>query len=169
MAGESYSSPGVQAATSGPHPRILQGATAVSPATASGDGRRREGPRRRRRVEEMTATAPFRLGSVALPVYLPSLLFAIGEGAIIPIIPISADRLGAPLAVAGFIAALLMVGQLIGDIPSGAIVGRVGERTAMLGSAVVAPVGLVLCLLAPAPWVLALRLLVIGVATASVA
>src|SRR3954454_18299039 len=132
-------------------------------------GRTPNARRARRRVEEMTDPAAFRLGSVALPVYLPSLLFAIGEGAIIPIIPISADRLGAPLAVAGFIAALLMVGQLIGDIPSGAIVGRVGERNAMLGSAVVALVGLVLCLLAPAPWVLALGVLVIGIATASFA
>ena len=117
----------------------------------------------------MTESAPFRLGSVALPVYLPSLLFATGEGAIIPIIPVAADRLGAPLALAGLIAALLMVGQLIGDVPSGAIVARVGERNAMLGSAVAALAGLVLCLVAPAPAVLALGVLVIGIATASFA
>lgn len=117
----------------------------------------------------MTDAAPFRLASVALPVYLPSLLFATGEGAIIPIIPVSADRLGAPLALSGFIAALLMVGQLLGDVPSGAIVARVGERNAMLGSAVVALGGLVLCLLAPTPGVLGLGVLVIGVATASFA
>lgn len=117
----------------------------------------------------MTQTAPFRLGSMALPVYLPSLLFATGEGAIIPIIPVSAYRLGAPLALSGLIAALLMVGQLIGDIPSGAIVARVGERNAMLGSAIVALAGLVICLVAPVPAVLALGVLVIGVATASFA
>lgn len=117
----------------------------------------------------MTETAPFRLGSVALPVYLPSLLFATGEGAIIPIIPVAADRLGASLALSGLIAALLMVGGLVGDIPSGAIVARIGERNAMLGSAVVALAGLVLCLVAPAPGVLALGVFVIGVATASFA
>ena len=115
------------------------------------------------------ATAPFRLGSVALPVYLPSLLFATGEGAIIPIIPIQATHLGASLPLAGFIAALLMVGQLIGDLPSGVIVARVGERGAMIGSAAAALIGLALCLLAPVPLVLAAGVLVIGVATASFA
>jgi MFS family permease len=117
----------------------------------------------------VTSTEPFRLGSVALPVYLPSLLFAVGEGAILPIIPVAAVRLGASLALAGFIAALVMVGTLIGDIPSGWIVAKVGERTAMLGSAVAALVGLICCLLAPNPAVLGLGVLLIGVATASFA
>jgi MFS family permease len=82
----------------------------------------------------MTTAPAFRLGSVALPVYLPSLLFAIGEGAVIPVIPVDAARLGGSLALAGFISALIMVGTLIGDIPSGLIVAKVGERNAMLGS-----------------------------------
>jgi MFS family permease len=117
----------------------------------------------------VTAVQPFRLGSVALPVYLPSLLFAIGEGAVIPVIPVDAARLGGSLALAGFISALLMVGTLIGDVPSGWIVARVGERNAMLGSAVVAFAGLALCYLAPVPAVLALGVLLIGFATASFA
>ncbi len=116
-----------------------------------------------------TAHEPFRLGSVALPVYLPSLLFATGEGAIIPIIPIAAVHLGASLALAGFIAALITVGQLIGDLPSGWIVARVGERNAMLGSAAAALVGLVIALLAPNPAVLAVGVLLVGIATASFA
>ena len=117
----------------------------------------------------MTEPERFRLGSAALPVYLPSLLFAIGEGAVIPIIPVDAVRLGGSLALAGFISALLMVGTLIGDLPSGWIVSRVGERNAMLGSAVAALGGLALCYLAPVPAVLGLGVLVIGVATASFA
>ena len=117
----------------------------------------------------VTEPVRFRLGSAALPVYLPSLLFAIGEGAVIPIIPVDAVRLGGSLALAGFISALLMVGTLIGDLPSGWIVSRVGERTAMLGSAVAALLGLVLCYLAPVPAVLGLGVLIIGIATASFA
>lgn len=117
----------------------------------------------------MTTAGSFRLGSVALPVYLPSLLFAIGEGAIIPIIPVDAARLGGSLALAGFVSALIMIGTLIGDIPSGWIVAKVGERTAMLGSAVAALAGLVLCLLATTPAVLGLGVLLIGIATASFA
>ena len=117
----------------------------------------------------MTTTEPFRIGTVALPVYLPSLLFATGEGAIIPIIPVAAVHLGASLALAGFIAALITVGQLIGDLPSGWIVARIGERNAMLGSAVAALLGLVVALLAPNPFVLAIGVLLVGIATASFA
>ena len=117
----------------------------------------------------MTDPERFRLGSAALPVYLPSLLFAIGEGAVIPIIPVDAVRLGGSLELAGFISALLMVGTLIGDLPSGWIVSRVGERNAMLGSAVAALGGLALCWLAPVPAVLGLGVLIIGIATASFA
>jgi MFS family permease len=116
------------------------------------------------------STAPtFRLGSAALPVYLPSLLFAIGEGAVIPIIPVAAATLGGSIALAGFISALIMVGTLIGDIPSGWIVARVGERNAMLGSAVAALAGLLLCFVATVPAVLGVGVLLIGIATASFA
>lgn len=117
----------------------------------------------------MTTAPSFRLGSVALPVYLPGLLFSIGEGAVIPVIPVDAARLGGSLALAGFISALIMVGTLIGDIPSGWIVAKVGERTAMIGSAAAALVGLVLCILATVPAVLGLGVLLIGIATASFA
>ena len=65
---------------------------------------------------------PFRLRSVALAAFLPTLLFSIGEGAIIPIIPMVADNLGATLAIAGLIASMIMIGELVGDIPSGWIV-----------------------------------------------
>jgi MFS family permease len=117
----------------------------------------------------MTTAPSFRLGSVALPVYLPGLLFSIGEGAIIPVIPVDAARLGGSLALAGFISALIMVGTLIGDVPSGWIVARVGERNAMIGSAVAALIGIVLCIVATVPAVLGVGVLLIGIATASFA
>ncbi|SDZ08864.1 MFS transporter [Herbiconiux ginsengi] len=78
----------------------------------------------------------FRFRSIALPALLPSLLFGIGEGAIIPIIPAVASSLGAGLAGAGFIAAMIVVGQLAGDIPSGWLVSKIGERVAMISAAV---------------------------------
>lgn len=117
----------------------------------------------------MTTASPFRFGSVALPVYLPSLLFAVGEGAVIPVIPIDAARLGGSLGVAGFVSALIAVGTVVGDVPSGRIVARLGERRAMLGSAVLALLGLVACLVATTPFVLGVGVLVIGVATATFA
>jgi MFS family permease len=113
-----------------------------------------------------TAELPFRWRSIALPALLPTLLFSIGEGAIIPIIPIAAGNLGASLAIAGLVAALLMVGELIGDVPSGWLVARVGERPAMIGATLLAVVGLVLCIFAPNPLVLGIGIGLIGLSTA---
>src|SRR6478735_7351811 len=109
---------------------------------------------------------PFSFRSVALAAFLPTLLFSIGEGAIIPIIPIAAGNLGAGLAMAGFIASMIMLGELAGDIPSGWIVSRIGERRAMIGAAAVAVAGVVVCLLAPNYWVLTVGIFVVGLATA---
>ncbi|CAN5272463.1 MFS transporter [soil metagenome] len=108
----------------------------------------------------------FSFRSIALPALAPALLFAVGEGAIIPIIPVVADNLGAQLAVAGLIAAMIQVGEFIGDIPSGAIIARIGERTGMIAAALLAIVGLVGALLSPNPVVLGVSIFLIGLATA---
>lgn len=109
---------------------------------------------------------PFRFRSIALPAILPTLAFAIGEGALIPIIPIVAHNLGATLAVAGLIAAMLTIGHLFGDLPSGWVIGRVGERAAMIYAALVSIVGLALAMLSANPWVLGFAIFLIGIATA---
>ncbi|MDT0117770.1 MFS transporter [Microbacterium sp. PRF11] len=64
-------------------------------------------------------------------IYGPTLLFALGEGAVIPLIPVIANRLGADVAVAALVAAALVVGQLCGNIPAGWAVARFGERLTM--------------------------------------
>jgi MFS family permease len=109
---------------------------------------------------------PFSFRSVALAAFLPTLLFSIGEGAIIPIIPIAAGNLGASLAIAGLISSMVMLGELIGDIPSGWIVSRIGERTSMIYAAVVAILGVGVCLIAPNYWVLMGGIFLVGLATA---
>ena len=113
-----------------------------------------------------TEQQPFSFWSIALPALAPTLLFSLGEGAIIPIIPVVADNLGASLAVAGVIASMIMLGELFGDIPSGWIVSRIGERTAMIYAAILAIAGLVTAMLAPSPFVLGVGILAIGLATA---
>lgn len=113
-----------------------------------------------------TEELPFKWSSVALPAFLPTLLFSIGEGSIIPIIPTVAHSLGATLAIAGLIAAMIMVGEAIGDIPSGWLVARIGERTSMIGASFVAVIGLAICTFAPNPIVLGIGILLVGLATA---
>jgi MFS family permease len=109
---------------------------------------------------------PFRWRSVAVAALLPTVLFSTGEGAIIPVIPVVAGNLGATLALAGFVSAMLVLGELLGDIPSGVVIQQIGERTAMICASGLSVLGLVTCLLAPNPWVLAFGILVVGVATA---
>ena len=113
-----------------------------------------------------TDEPPFRFVSIAIPAILPTLAFSIGEGAIIPIIPIVAHNLGAQLAVAGLIASMILVGELFGDIPSGWIVSRIGERAGMMYASLLSIVGLGVAIVAPNPWVLGLGIFLIGLATA---
>lgn len=108
----------------------------------------------------------FSLKTVAITAFLPTLLFAIGESAVIPLIPIVASGLGASLPVAGLIGAMAMVGRLIGNIPSGWIVSRFGERNAMIGAASIASGGALVSVASDSYWVLALGVLLTGLATA---
>jgi MFS family permease len=109
---------------------------------------------------------PFELKTVALAAFGPTLLFATGEGAIIPMIPLIAADQGAGLGVLGLIAAMIMVGELVGDVPSGALVHRLGERTAMLGAAVVSVLGLLGCYFSVSPWMLGASVFLVGLSTA---
>ena len=80
----------------------------------------------------------FRVASLTRTVYLPGILFAIGQGAATPVIALVALDLGASPAMAGAIVALRGIGTLFFDLPAGQLVARVGERWAML----IATVGL---------------------------
>ncbi|HWH97299.1 MAG TPA: MFS transporter [Pseudolysinimonas sp.] len=110
---------------------------------------------------------PFRWRSVAVAVLLPTIVFSMGQFAIIPVIPALAQNLGTDLGGAALIASMLVVGQLIGDIPSGAVVARIGERRAMIAATGLALVGVVTMLLAAHPAVLGLGVLLLGIAGAA--
>ncbi len=99
---------------------------------------------------------------LAIPVYLPSLLFSIGEAGLLPIIPASAESLGADIPTAGVIAGLVMLGTLIADLPAGLVVDRFGERRAMIGASIVATLGILFSVFATNIYVLGLGILIIG-------
>lgn len=109
---------------------------------------------------------PFSWRSIVLPAYLPTLLFSLGEGAMIPVIPVVATERGASLALAGLIAAMLMVGELLGDLPAGWLVARIGERAAMIGASALASAGTLLALLVPTTSALGIGVFLLGLATA---
>lgn len=108
----------------------------------------------------------FPMRTVVLEVMVPALLFGIAIGIALPLIPTSATRLGADLATAGFVAALLPIGKIIADVPAGALASRIGDRPAMVLSAVLGILAFIGAATAQALWVLQLSVLLLGVATA---
>lgn len=80
------------------------------------------------------ADAPFRLRSVALTAYGPTVVNALGHGAVLPVLALRARELGADVGTAALVVALLGVGQLLTSLPAGALIARVGERRALVGA-----------------------------------
>lgn len=95
-------------------------------------------------------------------IYGPTLLFALGEGAVIPLLPVIAADLGADVPTAALIASALVVGQLCGNIPAGWGVARFGERITMAFGGTVAVAGVAGLLAAPSLPVLAASVFLIG-------
>ena len=87
----------------------------------------------------------FRLRSVVVSAYGPTVLEAMGYGAAIPLVPLLARELGASVGTAAFVAGLMGIGQLVMSLPAGTFIARVGERRAM---AIAAGVGTVAALAA---------------------
>lgn len=88
-------------------------------------------------------TPEFRLREVALSAYGPSVVSAIGHGAVLPMLALRARELGADLGTAAFVVALLGIGQLLASLPAGALVARIGERWALVGAGLLDAVALV--------------------------
>ena len=100
-------------------------------------------------------------------VYAPTLLFALGEGAVVPLIPVMAARMGADVAFAALVAAALVVGQLCGNLPAGWAVARIGERYTMVIAGLVSMVAVAGMALAPLLGLFALSVFLLGFCAAA--
>lgn len=88
----------------------------------------------------------FRLSSLGLGVYLPTFVFMVGEGAILPVVVASARDIGASLGLAGVLLALIGIGQILGDLPAGLLAARIGERASMAVAGAVSALGMLVAL-----------------------
>ena len=115
-----------------------------------------------------TQTAPFSLRSIAVPAFGPALLFSIGEGAILPVVALSARGLGASVAVAALVVTLIGLGSWFFNLPASLITLKFGERWAIVGAAAASAAALAAAALAPmlpaGLWLLAAAMLVVGMA-----
>ena len=108
------------------------------------------------------AEAPFRLRSLGLSVYLPTVLFAIGQGAALPVIPLFAKDLGASVAFAATIVGLRGWGTMVFDLPAGAMIARFGERRSMLFGTIALAVMPFIIMVSRSPIVFAALVFVMG-------
>lgn len=82
----------------------------------------------------MTTTpgaSEFRFRDIALAAYGPSIVNAVGHGAVLPVLALRARDLGADVSTAALVVAALGVGSLIASLPAGALIARIGERRAL--------------------------------------
>jgi MFS family permease len=97
------------------------------------------------RPDADTSSNGLSLRRIAVPVYGPSLLFGLGEGAILPIIPLVARELGASVPMAALVVALLGLGSLLNNIPASLITVRWGERWAIVAAGLWSGLAMALC------------------------
>ncbi|RKE63295.1 MFS transporter [Microbacterium sp. AG238] len=107
------------------------------------------------------------LWRLAPMIYGPTTLFGLGEGAVIPLIPVIAAQLGADVATSALVAAALVVGQLCGNLPAGWAVARIGERATMIIAGLLALVGVAAMAFAPVLGVFAASVFLIGICAAA--
>ncbi|MDQ0731189.1 MFS transporter [Arthrobacter sp. B1I2] len=112
----------------------------------------------------------FSLRSIAVAAFGPTLLFGIGQGAILPVVALSARELGASVAVAALIVTLIGLGSWFFNLPASLVTLRFGERWSIVGAAVAAGLALAAAAtsaLAPnGLWLLAAAMVVVGMSGA---
>lgn len=103
-----------------------------------------------------------RLGPVVL---VPNLFYGIGQSAIIPAVPLLAAELDPNLALAALASAMIALGQLVGTLPGGWLISKVGENATMVLAAVISIAGGLAGFLAPNVGLLIFAVLISGLAS----
>ena len=74
----------------------------------------------------------FRIRSLALTVYVPTVLMGIGQSAVLAFVVLLAGDLGASVGIASLIFAMRGLGVMAFDVPAGLLLSRIGPRRSML-------------------------------------
>ncbi len=114
----------------------------------------------------MSEPPPFSLRSIAVPAFGPSLLFGIGEGAILPVVALSVRNLGGSAALAALVVTLIGIGSLVSNLPASVLTTRYGERWAIVGASVWCALAMAICGFVPHLAAFAIGVFMIGMAAA---
>ncbi|MCU1565286.1 MAG: arabinose efflux permease family protein [Pseudarthrobacter sp.] len=113
---------------------------------------------------------PFNLRAIAVAAFGPTLLFGIGQGAILPVVALTARDLGASVALAALIVTLIGLGSWFFNLPASLVTLKFGERWAIVGAAVAAGLALAAAglssLIPNGLWLLAVAMAVVGMSGA---
>ncbi len=114
----------------------------------------------------MTEDPDFSFRKIAIPAFGPSLLFGLGEGAILPIVALSVRDLGGSVALAALMVTLIGIGSLVCNIPASILTTRYGGRWAIVGAGVWCAIAMAICMLVPHLAAFAVGVFMIGMAGA---
>lgn len=113
---------------------------------------------------------PFTLRGIAVAAFGPTLLFGVGQGAILPVVALTARGLGASVALAALIVTLIGLGSWFFNLPASLVTLKFGERWAIVGAAVAAGLALAAAglssLIPNGLWLLAVAMAVVGMSGA---
>lgn len=95
-----------------------------------------------------TEELPALLRRLVLPVYLPTALYATGAAAIVPVVPLVGLDLGLSVPQVALLITVAGLITVVGPLPTGQLVVRIGERGAMILGGLVSVAAVVGCLVA---------------------
>lgn len=106
------------------------------------------------------------LRTLALPVYVPTLLLSLAQGLLLPVLPFYARSFEISFGMAAIVLAAAGIGTMLADVPAGMTIGRLGLKPTMLiGATLVVVSTFALAFASGFPVLVALRFIA-GVGTA---
>jgi len=108
----------------------------------------------------MTLSSPY--DRLLAPVYVPSLLMAVSQEALMILLPLYLLETGASPASAALAVGLRGIGVLLFDVPAGMLVARFGDKPVLLGGLSLILVGFLVLALTTEPWLVGCAAVALG-------
>ena len=116
---------------------------------------------------------PTLLRRLVWPVYVPTVLYSTGAAAIVPVVPLIGLDLGLSVTQVALLGTVVGLLAVVGPLPTGQLVARIGERSALVAGATVSMLAVGGCLVAAwsgragafpswAPWLFCCSILVMN-------
>jgi len=114
----------------------------------------------------VTAPASNQLRALVFSLYAPAVMATLGNGILVPILPLYAAGFEISYGLIGLILAAEALGTLLGDVPTGMIQRRIGNKQVMVIGFVVMIISVLLLFVAESIWVVFVLRLISGVGKA---